>query len=121
VGEVVDETDFVRTTLNGFTKQWEVFFHGVVAQEKLLDWERLWDDFTQDELRLDATQASQPKSEEEENVALHAKKASGAGGSTDMGRVRCFACHKTDHYVNLCLKKKKKKKKESEVVATTSY
>jgi hypothetical protein len=36
----------VRTTLNGFTKQWEVFVHGVVAQEKLPDWERLWDDFT---------------------------------------------------------------------------
>jgi hypothetical protein len=25
VGEVLDETKLVRTTLNGFTKQWEVF------------------------------------------------------------------------------------------------
>ena len=37
VGEAVDETELVRTTLNGFTKQWEVFVHGVVAQEKLHD------------------------------------------------------------------------------------
>jgi hypothetical protein len=51
-------------------------------------------------LRLDATQASQPKSEEEENVALHAKKSSGVGGSRDMSKVRCFACHKIGHYAN---------------------
>jgi hypothetical protein len=50
-------------------------------------WERLWDDFTQEELRVDATQASQPKSEEEENVALHAKKIIG-GGSRDMSKVK---------------------------------
>jgi hypothetical protein len=55
VGEAVDETKLVRTTLNGFTKQWEVFVRGVVAWEKLPGWERLWDDFTQEELILDAT------------------------------------------------------------------
>jgi hypothetical protein len=37
VGEAVDETELVRTTLNGFTKQWEVFAYGVVAGEKLRD------------------------------------------------------------------------------------
>jgi hypothetical protein len=78
----------------------------------------LWDDFTQEELRVDASQASQSKSEEEENVALHAKKNSGAGGSRDMGKMRCFACHKTDHYASKY--PNKKKKKESEVAATAS-
>jgi hypothetical protein len=33
-----------------------------------------------------------------------------------MGKVRCFACHKTDHYAN----KFPKKKKELEVATTTS-
>ena len=74
VGETMDETELVRTALNDFTKQWEVFVHGVVAQEKLPDWERLWDDFTQEELQVDASKASQPKSEDE-NVVLHAKKS----------------------------------------------
>ena len=46
VGETVDKTELVSTALNGFTKQWEVFVSGVVAREKLPDWERLWDDFT---------------------------------------------------------------------------
>jgi hypothetical protein len=117
VGEIVDETELVRTALNDFTKQWDVFVRGVVAREKFLDWERLWDDFTQEELRVDASQASQPKSEEEENVVLYAKKSSGAGGSRDMGNVRCFACHKTGHYASKC--PNKKKKKESKVAATT--
>jgi hypothetical protein len=29
-----------------------VFMRGVVAQEKLPDWQRLWDDFVQEEIRL---------------------------------------------------------------------
>jgi len=36
-----------------------------------------------------------------------------------MNKVICFACHKTNHYVNQC-PKKKKKEKESEVASTTS-
>jgi hypothetical protein len=50
VEETVDETKLVTTALNGFTKQWDVLVRGVVAREKLPDWERLWDDFTQEEL-----------------------------------------------------------------------
>jgi hypothetical protein len=54
VEETVVKTELVRTALNGFTKQWDVFVRGVVAMEKLPDWERLWDDFTQEELQVDA-------------------------------------------------------------------
>jgi hypothetical protein len=115
VGETVDKTELVRTALKGFTKQWDVFVRGVVTQEKFSDWERLLDDFTQEELRVDASQANQSKSEEKENVAPHAKKSSGAKGSSDMGKVRCFACHKIGHYASKC-----PNKKESKVAATTS-
>jgi hypothetical protein len=41
VGETVDETKLVRTTLNGFTEKLDVFIQGVVAREKLPDWDRL--------------------------------------------------------------------------------
>jgi hypothetical protein len=73
VGETMDETEPVRTALNGFTKQWDVLVRGVVAREKLPDWERLWDDFTHEELRVGTSQASQSKSEDEENLALVGK------------------------------------------------
>jgi hypothetical protein len=36
VGEIVDDTELVRTTLNGFTKKWDVFFQGVVHGKKSL-------------------------------------------------------------------------------------
>jgi hypothetical protein len=37
--------------LNGFSKSWDVFVRGVVAREKLPDWQRLWDDFVQEEIQ----------------------------------------------------------------------
>jgi len=37
---------------------------------------------------VDVSQDSQLKSDEDENVTLHAKKRSGVGGSNDMGKVR---------------------------------
>jgi hypothetical protein len=106
----VDKTELVRIALNGFTKQWEMFVRGVVAREKLPDWERLWDDFTQKDLQVDATQASQPNSEEEENVVIHAKKSSG-GGSRDMRKVKCFSCHKAGHYANLCPRRRRRRRR----------
>jgi hypothetical protein len=65
---------------------------------------------------VDASQASQSKSEKEENVALPAKKSSEVRGSRNIGKVRCFVCHKIGHYDN----KFPNKKKELEVAATTS-
>jgi hypothetical protein len=41
----------VRIALKGFTKEWEVFEKFVVGREHLLDWSRLWDDFTQEKIQ----------------------------------------------------------------------
>ena len=48
VGSKIDDEELVRITLNGFSKPWDTFFKGVVARDKLPDWQRLWDDFVQD-------------------------------------------------------------------------
>jgi hypothetical protein len=50
---------------------------------------------------------------DDKNVALVVK-----GNKKDMSKVKCFACHKTDHYTSQCLNKKKKKP-EPEVLAST--
>ena len=39
------DEELVRIALNGFSKPWDTFVKGVVAREKLPDWQRLWDDF----------------------------------------------------------------------------
>jgi hypothetical protein len=51
IGEVILDSELVRIALNGFTKDWEVFVKCVVGREHLPYWSRLWDDFTQEEIR----------------------------------------------------------------------
>jgi hypothetical protein len=66
----------VRIALKGFTKEWEVFVKCVVGREKLLDWSKLWDDFTQEEIQEGSQSRYQEKVEggaDEENVALVGK------------------------------------------------
>jgi hypothetical protein len=45
MGEAIVDSDLVRTSLNGVSKQWVVFVEGIVSREKLPGWECLWDDF----------------------------------------------------------------------------
>ena len=100
----------IRSALKGFSKPWETFLRCVVARENLLNWERLWDDFMQEELRVGSSKAGKQPSSDEENVALAGKgkgkaKKSPSGGATskgdnkkDMSKVKCFACHKVGYY-----------------------
>jgi hypothetical protein len=41
VGEKTKESELVRVALNGFLKSWDVFMRGVVAREKIHNWQRL--------------------------------------------------------------------------------
>ena len=50
VREVIPDSELVRIALKGFTKEWEVFVKCVVGIEKLPEWSKLWDDFTQEEI-----------------------------------------------------------------------
>jgi hypothetical protein len=73
VGETIQGLELVRTALGGFPKKWEVFVDGIVAREHVPSWERLWDDFTQEEIRRGSKNAGQHDGDDEENVALAAK------------------------------------------------
>jgi hypothetical protein len=86
----------------------------VVGREKLPDWSRLWDDFMQEEIH-EGTQEKALDGTDDKNIALVVK---GNEKKKGMSKVRCFACHKTGHYVSQCLNKKKKKL-EQEVSAST--
>ena len=74
VGEVVYGFELVRTALNGVTKPWAVFVEAIVAKENLPSWDRILDDFVQEETRRGLVQGNSSTSkEDEENVALTTK------------------------------------------------
>ena len=50
-GEVINDDELVRVSLNGFSEKWAIFVKGVVSRERLPKWDRLWDDFIQEETR----------------------------------------------------------------------
>jgi hypothetical protein len=132
VGETVDGTKLVKIALNGFSKSWDVFVRGIVAREHTPDWDRLWDNFMQEEPRLASLSGSSShhNGEEEENIALarkgkaKTKKGSGSGQTYkgekkhDMSKVKCFSCHKPEHYASQFPNKKKDKKKSQTAAST---
>jgi hypothetical protein len=139
VKEIVDPDFLVRTTLNNFSKPWGSFVRGIIAREVMPTWERLWDDFVQEELRCSSGSSGQQCiSEGDEDLALWTKgkkktdigarqgpkggtkpQQSGSGKEKDMSTVTCFACGEMGHYAGQCPKKKKKKKQQDGTAVTT--
>jgi hypothetical protein len=131
MGEVVDPDSMVRIALNSFTKPWGPFVRGIVVKEVMPTWERMWDDFVQEETRLVAEasgQQQQQRVQGDEDLSLWTKgkkktsrggrqgpkfgappqgRESNNGSNGDMSTVRCFACREMGHYASQCPKKKK--------------
>jgi hypothetical protein len=77
VGEIILDSELVRIALKGFTKEWDVFVKCVVGREKLPDWSRLWDEFTQEDIQEGSQSRDQEKAEggvDEYNVSLVGKR-----------------------------------------------
>jgi hypothetical protein len=85
VDEVIIPNSLVRQALHSFTKPWGPFIQGIVAREALPTWERMWDDFAQEEIKLASETSGQRKQQSGqggEDLALWAKgkKKAGWGG-----------------------------------------
>jgi hypothetical protein len=130
VREIVDPDFMVRTTLNNFTKPWGPFVRGIVSREIMPTWERLWDDFVQEETRLTSeTSGQQQTLQGDEDLYLWTKGKKkvdkgarqgpkfgatpqgerSSGQKRDMRKVKCFFCKKMGHYAGQCPNRKKKK------------
>jgi hypothetical protein len=121
VGEVISDSELVRIALKGFTKEWEVFLKCVVGREHLLHWSRLWDDFTQEEIREGSQSSRQQTDGADENVFLATKSKKKGSSGRDLSKVRCYCCNQLGHLASHCLERKKKKEQEGpETTATTT-
>jgi hypothetical protein len=90
VEEVVDPNSMVRKVLNSFTKPWGPFVRDIVSREVMPTWERMRDNFVQEETRLVA-EASGPHQQQpvssDEDLALWTK------GKKKTGRVPSLGPH----------------------------
>ena len=71
IGDTIAPTQLVRLSIQGLPKAWKTFADGIIARERLPDWERLWNDCVQNEIRKGYSVAV--KDDDEENVTLAAK------------------------------------------------
>lgn len=58
VGEIVLDSKLIRIALSRFIEWWDTFIKRVVAWKHFPTWDRLWDDFTQEETRAEALHGS---------------------------------------------------------------
>jgi hypothetical protein len=99
-----------------------VFVKCVVGRENFPDWSRLWDDFTQEEIRMGSQNSGQKEDRVDEDVALEVKgkgKKKGSFGK-DLSKVRCYCCNQLGHLASQCLEKKKKRKEQEGLDTTTT-
>ena len=70
---------------NGLLASWEPFVKGVCARENLPTFERLWDDYIQEETPMDSKAS---KNGGDENLALFGQAKKGKGKGPDKGKVK---------------------------------
>ena len=103
----------VRTTLNGFSGAWNASVKGVVSREHKPRWEKLWDDFIQEETRDEALRRQQSKGGEiEENVVFNVKSKK-ITKKKYLSKIVCFHCKQFRHYAPECPEKKGKVEKDT--------
>jgi hypothetical protein len=123
VGKKVADAKLVIMAINGFSTSWEPFVKGICTQENLHNLERLWEDNIWEETQMEP---KADKKDGEENLALFGQSNKGRGkGSNkgkrkceestsqrrkkDLSKIKCFNCHKQNHYASQCPDKKKGK------------
>ena len=53
IGDMVEESEVVMTTLNVLPREWDSFIRGICARRKLTKFSKLWEECVQEEGRLE--------------------------------------------------------------------
>jgi hypothetical protein len=123
---MLDE-ELVRMALNGFSNPWAPFIKGIVASETLPKFDRLLNDFIQEEIWEESLAGQQVGDDENLKLVIQERSSRGntsgdsapwAGKKKDLSKVKFLVCHKSGHYTSQCSNKKKGKSQSQQ--ATTS-
>ena len=120
--EAVDEVEnaeIVMTTLNGLPSTWDSFIQGICARKKLVKFNRLWEECSQEEAWVAAQE--EMMGSEDQALMVHSKSTKRRSHhhrgksyhKKDLSRVICYTCDEAGHYAKNCPKKPKPTKKTS--------
>jgi ribosomal protein S15P/S13E len=83
-----------------------------VGREHLPDWSRLWDDFTQEEIRKRSQSGEQKTDRADENVALVAKSKKKGSSGRDLSKVRCYCSNQLGHLASHCPERRRRRRSQ---------
>jgi hypothetical protein len=125
IGEIMSDRELVLSTLNNLPKHWEPFLQSISGREKLPTFDRLWTNYTQEEVRL-INRVVEDSHDDNHALALHTKKggifkrkfrqtfrdekspsSSGHNRRRYVSEIQCFRCDKYRHYARNCPTRKK--------------
>ena len=104
VDEEVENVEIVMTTLNGLPRSWDSFIQGIYARNKLVKFNRLWEEFSQEEARIEAREENMGN--EDQALTVHSKRARRnhhhSKGKTSqpkryLSTIRCYTCDEKGH------------------------
>ena len=73
IGDSVEEAELVMTTMNGLPRPWDPFIKGICSRRKIMKFNRLWEDCTHEEARLEARE-EKLGNEENQALTVHVRK-----------------------------------------------
>ena len=98
----MENVDIVMTTLNGLPRSWDSFIQGICARKKLVKFNRLWEECSQEEARIAARE--EKMGSEDQALIVHSKKTKISSHHSrgknfyknnsrkDMSRIICYTC-----------------------------
>ena len=105
------------TTLNGLPRSWDSFIQGICARKKLVKFNILWEECSQEEARIAARE--EKMGSEDQALTVHSKKSRRSSHHSrgknfhqrvnsrkDLSQLRCYTCDERGHFDKDCPRNK---------------